>query len=537
MRWQTIGAMLAVLAFCPPCEAKDTYDLGQVQVVGKDAQSDAFAPNPQDIALSMGEKNTPLPDLLPEQAEPEARPLVEKPFPPAAGKTKTDEVSISLGRGGSGTQEYILRGKGTHNGYVGDLRLDKYSHDGFNSFIDDEKIGAHAAITSIGEGSYEMTVFGDITDETFEQRGTVNRPTPDAKINDTSKVISAKGNATLSDGAFFQAFGRLESSTRVAGNSLIAYQEEDSLFSSEIGAQYHSDLRPNLKGKAALELKQASWSPDNATDQELTKRALALSGEFDFNGRSYLELGFRNMGLMSREKTSPFLRYDYRWAKPWQVIVSYDESLGNDDLGKIFMPRRYVATSDLKASHLKKTSGSVSYRWQDENSVGMELFSEKESDAIEYTDNYMPGRGMLASALRFVPSARRSGVRFKGSFKLDEHFSLRTATTYQTPKNDDTGARLSYEAKRLLDISFAYSGGRLEGEFSRQAMMDRIAYIPAASVDAGDYSRSDLTLKYKVSERYHAYVKIKDLYDEAKSIRYTVPEEGRVSLAGIEAHF
>lgn len=537
MRWHTVGAMLAVLAFCPPCDAKDTYDLGQVEIVGKNAQSDAFAPNPQDIAISMGEKDTPLPDLLPEQGEPEARPLVEKPMPSTTGRSKTDEVSLAIGRGKSGTAEYLLRGKGTHNGYIGDLRLEKFDHDGFKSFVDDNKTGFHAAVTSLGEGSYEMTVFGDIADETFGQRGTETRPTPLSKINDRTNSISAKGNSTLSNGAFFQGYGRLESSKRIAENPLISYKEEDTLYSSEIGAEYHSDLRPNLKGKAALDLKQASWDPDNVSEQKLTKRSLALSGEYDFNGRSYLELGFRNMGLMGRDNTSPFFRYDYRWAKPWQVVVSYGESLGNDDLEKIFMPRRYVATSDLKASHLKKTTGTVSYRWQDDNSVGMELFSENESDAIEYTDNYMPGRGFLASTLRFVPAARRSGVRLKGSFKLDDHFTLRTSTTYQTPKNDDTGARLSYEAKRLLDISFAYSGKRFEGEFSRQAMTDRIAYVPTATVDAGDYSRSDLTLKYKITDRYHAYVKIKDLYDEAKSIRYAVPEEGRVSLAGIEAHF
>ncbi|MBP7633134.1 hypothetical protein KBA41_03110 [Candidatus Ozemobacteraceae bacterium] len=537
MRWYTFGALLAVLAVCPPCDAKDTYDLGQVQVVGKDAQSDAFAPNPQDIAISMGEKNTPLPDLLPEQAEPEARPLVEKQFPPVAGKAKTDEMSLSIGRGGSGTSEYILRGKGTYNGYVGDLRLDRYEHDGFASYVNDDRTSFHAAVTSIGEGSYEMTVFADVADETFGQRGTSLRPTPNAKITDTTKVISAKGNATLSDGAYFQASGRLESSSRDAGNSLISYAEEDSLFSSEISAEYQSDLRPNLKGKAAIGLKQASWSPENDAEQKLSGRSLAVSGEFDFKGRSYLELGLKSMGLMGRDRTAPFFRYDYRWAKPWQVVLSYDESLGNDDLGRIFMPRRYVLTSDLMASQRKRSSGTVSYRWENDNSVGMELFSESESDAMEYIDNYIPGRGFLASAFRFVPNARRTGVRFKGSFKLDDHFTLRTGTTYQTPKNDDTGARLSYEAKRLLDISFAYSGGRLEGEFSRQAMMDRIAYVPAASVDAGDYSRSDLTLKYKFSPRYHAYVKIKDLYDEAKSIRYAVPEEGRISLAGIEAHF
>ena len=32
-------------------------------------------------------------------------------------------------------------------------------------------------------------------------------------------------------------------------------------------------------------------------------------------------------------------------------------------------------------------------------------------------------------------------------------------------------------------------------------------------------------------------IKIKDLYDEEKTLRYDVPEPGRRILGGIEAHF
>ena len=74
-------------------------------------------------------------------------------------------------------------------------------------------------------------------------------------------------------------------------------------------------------------------------------------------------------------------------------------------------------------------------------------------------------------------------------------------------------------------------------DFSRRAEFDRSAVTNLGTFGADDYSRSDLAVRYRLSDRFSTYLKIKDLYDEAKSLRYDVPEEGRVSLAGIEAHF
>ena len=78
-------------------------------------------------------------------------------------------------------------------------------------------------------------------------------------------------------------------------------------------------------------------------------------------------------------------------------------------------------------------------------------------------------------------------------------------------------------------------------DFTRRAESGR----KAAVINGGrteyhslsDYSRSDLAVRYKINERFTGYLKIKDLYDEGKKIRYDVSEEGRVTLGGIEFHF
>ena len=58
-----------------------------------------------------------------------------------------------------------------------------------------------------------------------------------------------------------------------------------------------------------------------------------------------------------------------------------------------------------------------------------------------------------------------------------------------------------------------------------------------AYLDASDYSRSDLAVRYKINDKFTGYLKIRDLYDEAKKIRKDVSEEGRLTMAGVEMHF
>jgi outer membrane cobalamin receptor len=144
---------------------------------------------------------------------------------------------------------------------------------------------------------------------------------------------------------------------------------------------------------------------------------------------------------------------------------------------------------------------------------------------------------MLTSGYRFLDRAKRRGTTLKGQFKLENSFRFNIAGTWQTPENDVNGQRISYEPEKILDVGVNYSEGKWMVDFTRRAEFERTARTLTTEFSAEDYSRSDLAIRYRVNDRFSAYMKIKDIYDEAKEIRYNVPEEGRVTLAGIEAHF
>jgi len=536
MRFRLFAIALAVLWLHSPAWAKDVYDMGKVQVTGKDAQSENSSPDSNEISLEMGEKSNPMPEIMPDPILPEKKPLDEKEFDVHPKIIRRDEVYGGYGRGSRNSSEAYFGGKGTYNGYVGQIHLSREARDGYKSYVNDLKTQADAELTSIGEGSYELTVSGKLGSDNFAQRGTRDIPTPDAGIEDTYRSLAAKGHSTLADGAFFSAYGKLDTISRNIANTAVSFIEDSSGFSGKFGGEYKKKIKPQFDGKAAIDIKRDTYSLTDGPDQELTKRRLTLSGEYDFKGRSFLEFGFRDLTLMERSRTAPFINFDYRWAKPWQLYLSYDEDLGNDDIQTIYMPHRYVGFSSLKASHIKRTAGKINYHNAEGDTFGIELFSERETGAMEYFDNYDPGKAMLVSQFRFIPKVKRTGTRIHGGVKLEEHFTLRASTTFQDPREEDSNRRLSYEPKRTLDISLDYRGGPIDLGFSRKALFDRTAYVPKA-VDAEDYSRSDLTVKYSINKNFKAYLKIKDLYDEAKKLRYNVQEEGRISLAGVEADY
>ncbi len=536
MSKRTLFLFAVFLLAMSPAQAKDTYDMGAVQILGKDAQEGQFKPDPEELSQDMGEKNDPAPDILPE-AVPEPKPLDEKPFQTETLKRSRDEVSLALGVGTRGSKELQLSGKGTYNNYVGEVKLSRETRDGYRSSIGDEKNNFKAGLTSSGEGSFEFAVKGSLGSEKFSQRGTRTNPTRFAGIDDDNRTFEAKGHSTLEDGGFFAAHLDLDSGTRLTKNAATAFEEEGSMLSSDLGAEYIRKMKPNLTGKATIDLQRDTYDLPAGVSQKFTKRTIRFLGDLEIKERSFIEFGLKSLSLMEDSRVSPYLRFDYRWPKPWQMILTYEEDLKNDRMRDIYLPRRYVEFSGLKASHWKSTRFAVNYRGDGNEYFGGEIFRETEKDALEFRDRFDPAKGMLASCLRFAPKAERKGATLGGLVNLDQHFSLGVSATFQTPRDDSTGKRLSYEPRRILDVKFGYRGGKLSGEFTRKALFDRIAYIPTAQVDAGDYSRSDLVLRYDVSKNFQAYFKIKDLYDEAKSLRYDSPEEGRVSLAGLETHF
>jgi outer membrane cobalamin receptor len=204
---------------------------------------------------------------------------------------------------------------------------------------------------------------------------------------------------------------------------------------------------------------------------------------------------------------------------------------------KVFLPARYVTNAPLEASRQKNLKGGINYRTHKGDTIGLELFKQTEYDALEYLDVYDPGKAMLTSGFRFLNEVERTGTSLKGQFKLENNFKFNIVSTWQKPENEANGQRVSYEPEKILDVGVNYSEGKWMVDFTRRAEFDRTARTPTTEFSAEDYSRSDLAVRYKMNNRFSAYLKIKDLYDEANEIRHNVPEEGRVTLAGIEAHF
>ncbi|HNX77763.1 MAG TPA: TonB-dependent receptor [Candidatus Rifleibacterium sp.] len=537
MQIRKIIAMALTMSLGASAYAADTFDMGKVQVIGKDAQSEKIDPARQKISFDMGERTDPMPDLVPEIGPAVYRPMTEKPTLENFHREDRDEISVSAGLGTRGSKELIINGKGTHEGYVGDVVIKRESRDGYKSFVDTSKTGLEANVSSTGEGSYTLTAGGEYSQEEYAQRGTRTIPTPDAGMETNVSRISVNGNSTLEDGAFFKGYAAVDSISRDIKNSALNFSEEQTVFSGSAGASYLKKLGENFKGRAELDLRSDKFTVSAGDDRELTKTVLTLGGDYEISEKADARFGFRRMSLMDRDATSPFASLDYRFSKPWQFVLGYEEDLGNDNLEKIFMPGRYVVANALEASHRKTLQGSLNYRTEKGDTFGIDLFTQKEQDAIEYTDTFDPGKSMLTSTFRFVNDAKRSGLVLRGDFDIENNFRINVKSTFQNPEDQNAGRRLSYEPKRILDVGLNYTEGKVMVDFSRRAEFDRTAHTNTGVYGADDYSRSDLAVRYRLNDRFSTYLKIKDLYDEAKSLRYDVPEEGRVSLAGVEAHF
>lgn len=537
MQTKAIIALTIALGLSSTLYSSDDFDMGKVQIVGKDAQMEKIDQAQTSLSMDIGERSDPMPELIPETGPTEFKPMTEKQLLNNFHRENKEEISVSAGIGTNGANELIINGRGAKAGYTGDIVIRREARDGYKSFYDTKKTGLNAVLTSAGEGSYILTTAGEYSVSQQAERGTRTIPTPDAGFEDSVSRISLKGNSTLEDGSFFKGFASIDSVGRNITNKRINFNEDQTVFSFTAGASYLKNLNKKFRGKATAELRSDKYTVSSGADRKLTKSTIDLGGDYTISERANLVFGLKAMTLMERDRTSPYVTLDYRWGKPWQLILSYDEDLGNDKMEEIFMPSRYVVANALKASSKRTWKGGVNYRTNRGDTLGIEMFSQRESDSLEYLDTFDPGKAMLTSTFRFVNDVRRKGTTLKGSFKLENHFKFNISTTYQTPEDEATGRRISYEPERIMDVGLNYTEGKFMVDFTRRAEFNRTANTSTASFGADDYSRSDLAVKYRLNNRFSTYLKIKDLYDEANEVRYNVPEEGRVTLAGIEAHF
>ena len=547
MHYKKIIALALACGISATVYAADTYDMGNVQVVGKDAQSSKMLQSSNEIAFGMTDKSIPLPDLTPEiESLSTYQPVTEKPVVDNIHRTLKNEYSAALGMGNRGSSEMYVNGRGQNEKYKGDLIIIRQSKDGFKSTVDSEKTGLKARITTTNDDTTTVTGGVEILDKKSALRGTDTAIRQgldaNAKLDNDDKRIWINSDSTLENGAFVKGYATFDSLNRDTTND-VGFRDEQDLAALRIGGTYKNRIDDKTTANASIDIRTEKLDSEYGRDIKFTKTVAAGGIEKELSSKAVGGIGLKAMKLKGEDKLSPYVNFSYQPNTIWKLSLGYEEDLGNDNLEKIFMPNRYVDTKDLefKASKKKTLKSSIDYRTYNGDCIGVDLFSQKEDNSIEYFDiNNFDGRRILSSRVAYA-DAERKGLTFRGDFKLDEGFTLCLSATAQTPE-DSNGNRLSYEPKQILDVGLNYTNNKIMLDFTRRAESGRKAYVgnnggPVGLVGVSDYSRSDLAVKYKLNDRFTAYCKIKDLYDEGKKIRHDVSEEGRVTLGGIEIHF
>ena len=546
MHYKKIIALALACGLSATLYAADTYDMGNVQVVGKDDQSSKMLQSTNDIAFGMTDKSIPLPDLTPEIESLSYQPVTEKPSIENIHRSLKNEYSAAIGMGNRGASEMYVNGRGQNENYKGELIIIRQTKDGFNSTVDSEKTGLKAKITSTNDDTTTVNGGVEILDRKTALRGTDTAikqgRDANAKLDNDDKRLWINSDSTLENGAFVKGYATFDSLRRDTSND-VGFKDRQDLNALRVGGTYKNRIDDKTNANASIDIRTEKLDSDYGNDVKFTKTVAAGGIEKELSCKAVGGIGLKAMKLKNEDKLSPYINFSYQPNTIWKLSLGYEEDLGNDNLERIFMPNRYVDTKnfDFKASKKKTLKSSVDYRTHKGDCIGVDLFSQKEDNSIEYFDlENFDGRRILSSRVAYA-DAERKGLTFRGDFKLDEGFTLSLSATAQTPE-DSNGNRLSYEPKQILDVGLNYTNNKLMLDFTRRAESGRKAFVginggPAGLIGLSDYSRSDLAVKYKLNDRFTAYCKIKDLYDEGKKIRYDVSEEGRVTLGGIEIHF
>lgn len=543
MQKKYIAALLLATALAGPSWAEDAFDLGGVEVVGKDAQSAKIEAIQHKLEFDMGDRKSAMPEIMPPESDISFRPITEKSTFENFHKENKNEYFVAAGLGSQGSKELLLNGHGTKKGYTGEFSLISEKKDGFYSNVDSSITSLKAHVGRLNT-NYNGAAEAEYTSSEYalrSRRDTVYNP--NAGLKNSIFRLRAFGDSTDKNGGFVKASLSLNSLERDLTNASAAGETDQSIFAVSASASYIRKLGSRVRGRAEIELKNDKLE-QRSSDVDFTKTLVGVGAEYEMSTKATAAAGIKNINMKNKHKTVPFASFDYRFSEPWQLVLSYSEDLKNDDLEELYMPAHFVEQSGIRPSRQKNMKGSLNYKTQEGNTIGVDVFSQEENDAAEYIDVFSLKKQALESQINYAGKAKRKGSSIHGSFKVEDCLFVNLKGTFQTAKDDTDGHKLSYEPKKILEAGFNFKKNKLMLDFSRRAEYDRSTRIRndfagalPFSVDAEDYSRSDLVIKYKFNDQYGAYVKVKDLYDEAKELRYNVQEEGRVTLAGLEAHF
>jgi outer membrane cobalamin receptor len=542
MRMKNAISLMLMLGLSVTVYANDPYDLGQVQVIGKDAQSSKINVTEHMLGFNLDEKSNPMPEMVPLVGAQEYRPITEKQPISTFQKRESGEMSVAAGVGNRNAGEFILHGKGNHEGYNGEGMFKAESRKGFKSNVNSKYIGATGSVTTTTEVGSTFSINGELSKDKFGFRGTSTNPTPDAKLDTSYKGLGFSGSATQDDGAYLKGSFNLNHYDRDVHSGLAGFNKNQKIMSYDFSGTYLRKSEDKFRNKAGFEFKSEELRINGEAKQDFTKLGASFGTDYEISERANTSLGFKVLKSNKRSSTSPYAVANYKLSEPWTLKLSYDEDLKNDSFSRIFMANHYVESNGKKiiASKQRTVRAGVNFRNVNNDTFGAEFFTQTEYDAIEYSDEYNAGSKLTGSVYDFM-EAKRTGVNLNSKFKLESHFDFDVRYTFQNPRSETANRRISYEPRRIMDVGVHYKKQKLDIDFSRHVEYDRRAQIYVGAIptiqSVNDYSRSDIAFKYRANDIYTGYVKIYDLYDEAKRLRYDVLEEGRVFLAGIEAHF
>ncbi|MBF0406336.1 MAG: hypothetical protein HQM10_03200 [Candidatus Riflebacteria bacterium] len=534
----SIFIFLASFLASEACWGKETYDLGKVHVVGKDSQRKEISPEIQEISLDMGDRRMPLPEISSDTLY--ADTIESIPVNEAEKKeiSKPKNLKLKYYRGSRGWEKAAFSAQGVQDGYTLGAGVFREKRDAFlteTNFFDKKFNGL---LKFSGEDNHELSGAIEVGEKSFGLPGTRGIPTPKMRMENDSTIINLKAQSTLSDGAFLTCGAKFEKLTRNTSNygkSALTFNEDSTFDSNRFDAEYKFASGYQSTAKAVLNLIKDNIAIDTV-NQGLSKRMFAFTGEFDLNQRAYLEFGLKGSALLGREHTSPLVKLDVRSDSPWQAVLSYDEDLGNDSMKKMFMPDYHVSLSPVQASLKKMFSFRLNYQAEEGMHLGAEIFRDREEDAVEFNDSYMTKKKIWTQTVGTVPRVTRKGLSLFGEAKLDDNLKFKVKSTLQDPKNETVGRQLAYEPSRILETSVEYKTSKFELQFVRNAKYDLKTYYLTGN-ENWDFSRADITARYQFNPNLSGYINILDLYDEAKNLRFDVPEEGRLSMVGLEMDF
>lgn len=535
MQFKTVLALSAVFLTSVSVNA-ETFDMGKIEVLGRDAQTQKIDPTRQRINFEMGERFTPMPQLVPEVTERRYEPMTEKQILQNIHKENRDSVSLALGAGNRGAREMTLNAQGTAGGYQGDFLFRRETRDGYRTSVDSRRSVIEGGINNASYQGYVLTGRGKYFTDKFGMPGQRTIPTPAAGIEDSGQRIGVRGHSTLDDGAYMSGQVTIDSISRDIKNPGV-YSTEQSLLAFSGRLNYLKPISSGMSGIGRIQVGSEKIDYSAGNNRSFSSAVFDLGVDYEFSSRTNAEFGLRYMNMKNVSDLGPFAEVNHRLSDPLRLSLSYDERLGNNSLETLYMPSRYVVTDDFRASKIKTIKSSVDYRTVRGDNIGAELFVQKEVDGIEYLDDYDPAKQLFTSRINQLSEIRRRGTAIRGDFQLEDNFRINIKKTFQKTEDNVTSRRISYEPRRILDVGFNYTENRLMIDFTRRAEFSRVAHTPVNSFDADDYARSDIVAKYKFNDRYRAYLKIEDLYDKRRELRYDVPEQGRVSILGVEAHF